>query len=249
MIIRRILNGSIYLLLFNDLGADAFAQNNALLAPLSWTRDKIETQNITVTSNTDKATLPKPAIKTKFLATTTLYNSIIQKAACKHQLDPRLLHAMIQVESGYDSSAISAKGATGLMQVMPATARRFGYTDMHNVSDNIEAGAAYLKWLLEHFDNDLELSIAAYNAGEGAVKKHGMKIPPYRETQNYVAKVLLRYKQRSTDMTDGPIPVEKKPTRTVKTTKAMRTSPDVLNIAIELILTSPATKETQLTHR
>lgn len=121
------------------------------------------------------------------------YDAMIDQTANELNLSPRLLRAVIEVESNYNTEAISPKGALGLMQVMPATAHRFGFSDLHNPQANLRAGATYLKWLLNTFDNRLELAIAAYNAGEGAVRKYGGQIPPYRETQNYVRNVLFRY--------------------------------------------------------
>lgn len=116
----------------------------------------------------------------------------IVRAAQAHQLDPRLLHAVIETESGYNPRAVSPKGAVGLMQLMPATAKRFGVDDAFDIKQNIRAGARYLAELIKRF-SDVRLALAAYNAGEGAVERHGRRIPPYAETQNYVPKVLRRY--------------------------------------------------------
>jgi len=121
------------------------------------------------------------------------YTPLIQQAAIKHGLDPNLVHAVIYAESAYDAKAISSVGAVGLMQLMPATAKQYGATNRKDPKQNIFAGTRYLKHLLILFDNDLALSIAAYNAGENAVKKYANQIPPYPETQNYVKKVLKLY--------------------------------------------------------
>ena len=121
------------------------------------------------------------------------YNAIIQDVARQHHIDPALLHAIITVESGYSSGAVSNKGAVGLMQVMPATGERFGITELNNPRANITAGAKYLKFLMALFKQDLPLVLAAYNAGEGAVQQYRNRIPPYPETRNYVAKVLAVY--------------------------------------------------------
>ncbi|AGK47354.1 transglycosylase SLT domain protein [Burkholderia thailandensis MSMB121] len=122
------------------------------------------------------------------------YDALIDAVARQFELDARLLHAMIETESRYDADARSPKGAVGLMQVMPETGRRFGFTDLADPDTNLRAGATYLKWLLKTFDDNLELAVAGYNAGEGAVMKAGRKIPPYRETQLYVRAVLKRYR-------------------------------------------------------
>ena len=117
------------------------------------------------------------------------FAAIVDAKAKKHKVIPELLHAVIEAESAYDPDAVSRAGAVGLMQLMPATAKRFGVTDRTNPSQSVDGGARYLRYLLDYFDNDLTLAIASYNAGEGAVIKHGRKIPPYRETQKYVVKV------------------------------------------------------------
>jgi hypothetical protein len=117
----------------------------------------------------------------------TRYSDAIQAAADKYGLDPRLLIAVIQVESNFMHRARSPKGAMGLMQLMPATARQYAVDDPFNPSANIEAGARHLKSLLDRFD--LRLALAAYNAGEGAVTRYG-GVPPYPETREYVKRVL-----------------------------------------------------------
>ena len=111
----------------------------------------------------------------------------VAAAAERHGVDPLLVHSVIRVESNYNPVAVSPKGAAGLMQLIPATARRFGVTDSFDVHDNIEAGVKYLKYLQEMFGND-RLAVAAYNAGESAVMRYG-GVPPYRETMNYVKRV------------------------------------------------------------
>lgn len=120
----------------------------------------------------------------------------IRAAAQRHDLPESLLAAVISVESGFNPKAVSPKGAKGLMQLMPETARRFGVKDVFAVHENLNGGAAYLRLLLTQFDNDLRLALAAYNAGEGAVARAGGRIPAYPETQDYVAKVLARMASR-----------------------------------------------------
>ena len=105
-------------------------------------------------------------------------------------MSPQLLHAVIAVESGYDSKAVSRKGAQGLMQLMPKTAQRFGVRNALDPLENVRGGALYLKWLLDYFDGNLKLALAGYNAGENEVVRAGYKIPANRETLNYVPKVL-----------------------------------------------------------
>ena len=122
-------------------------------------------------------------------------NRWIDLAAHTYDLDPKLLHAVISAESSYNPYAISAKGAAGLMQLMPATAARFHVSDRLDARENILGGSRYLSSLLGMFDQDLELALAAYNAGEGNVIRYGRQIPPFTETQSYVAKVLGRYRR------------------------------------------------------
>ncbi len=121
----------------------------------------------------------------------------INRVAQAYQIDPLLLHAIAHVESRHNPDAVSHAGAMGLMQVMPATARRFGVTSPHSeLRDpkiSLEVSSAYLKNLQQRFDNNLTLVIAAYNAGEGAVEKYGRKVPPYKETQGYVRDVMAHY--------------------------------------------------------
>jgi soluble lytic murein transglycosylase-like protein len=119
------------------------------------------------------------------------YADVLAQAADRHRLDPVLLTAVAQVESSLDPTAISPKGAQGLLQLMPATAARFGVDDAFDVQQNVEAGARYLSWLLERYDGETELALAGYNAGEAAVDRYD-GVPPYPETQAYVARVLER---------------------------------------------------------
>lgn len=121
----------------------------------------------------------------------------VADAARRWDIDPLLLHAVAHVESRHDPQAMSHAGARGVMQVMPATARRFGVADpqreLQRPALNIDVGAEYLKTLQQRFGNDLPLVLAAYNAGEGAVEKHGRRVPPYPETQRYVRDVIATY--------------------------------------------------------
>jgi soluble lytic murein transglycosylase-like protein len=123
------------------------------------------------------------------------FSPLIEKAAREHEIDQDLLHAVITVESGYDPHAVSRKGAVGLMQLMPQTARRYGVRNIRDPAQNIQGGARYLRDLMGKFDNDLTLALAAYNAGEEAVVQYGNRIPPFRETINYVPKVLNVYRR------------------------------------------------------
>lgn len=115
----------------------------------------------------------------------------IQASADRNGLDPSLLAAVARVESNFDPFAVSPKGACGILQLMPKTAQRFGVRNVFDAGQNVEGGARYLRFLLDRFDGDVTLALAGYNAGEGAVERHG-GVPPYRETREYVDRVLVR---------------------------------------------------------
>jgi soluble lytic murein transglycosylase-like protein len=128
------------------------------------------------------------------LARATQYDSIIEKAATTAAVEANLLRAVIVVESGFNSHAVSKRGAVGLMQLMPATASRFGVSNRYDPMQNIHGGAMYLKFLMDRFGQDVRLALAAYNAGEEAVDRNGGQIPPFSETMAYVPRVLKIYR-------------------------------------------------------
>jgi soluble lytic murein transglycosylase-like protein len=121
------------------------------------------------------------------------FTDLIEQAAYKHQVDAKLIHAVIQTESAYNADAQSPKGAVGLMQLMPDTAKRFGVIDRNDPDQNVDGGIRYLKHLIALFNPKIDLALAAYNAGENAVMRNNNTIPPYPETQNYVKQVLALY--------------------------------------------------------
>jgi hypothetical protein len=120
-------------------------------------------------------------------------DELMAQSARRNGVDQRLLYAMMKQESSFNPRALSYKGARGLMQLMPATAARFGVTDIYDPAQNIEGGARYVRFLLDTFNGDVELALAGYNAGENAVLRYGNRIPPYRETQDYVQKISAHY--------------------------------------------------------
>lgn len=128
-----------------------------------------------------------------------LFLPFIYEASSAFNLPVALIQAVIAVESNYNPLAVSPKGAQGLMQLMPATARRFGTGDAFDPRHNILTGSRYLRWLMDQFNQNIELTVAAYNAGEGAVVKAGYRIPPYNETMKYVPNVLARYRRALAD--------------------------------------------------
>jgi soluble lytic murein transglycosylase-like protein len=120
-------------------------------------------------------------------------DSYLIDSGARNGVDPLLLYSVMHQESSFKSHALSPKGARGLMQLMPGTAARFGVTSIFDPRQNIEGGARYLRFLLDRFDGNVNLALAGYNAGEGAVEKYGWQIPPYAETQEYVRRISRRY--------------------------------------------------------
>ena len=123
------------------------------------------------------------------------YRSIVESAARSHGVDMNLVHAVITAESGYNPTALSPKGASGLMQLMPETAKRYGVRNIWDPVENVHGGVRYLKDLLAMFNGNMELALAGYNAGENAVIRAGHRIPPYAETVAYVPKVIDYYRK------------------------------------------------------
>jgi soluble lytic murein transglycosylase-like protein len=135
------------------------------------------------------------AIYMPSLADMKRYSAIVESAARANGVDSALVHAVISAESGYNPAAVSRTGARGLMQLMPATAERYGVQNIMDPTENIVAGVKYLRDLLTMFQGNMELAVAAYNAGENAVIRYGNKVPPYTETMGYVPKVLAFYRR------------------------------------------------------
>jgi soluble lytic murein transglycosylase-like protein len=129
------------------------------------------------------------------LAKAAQYDAMIEKAAVSASVESNLLRAVIVVESGFNYRAVSKRGAVGLMQLMPATATRFGVSNPYDPRENVHGGARYLKFLMDRFGQNMRLALAAYNAGEGAVDRNGGQIPPYEETMAYVPRVMKIYRQ------------------------------------------------------
>lgn len=129
------------------------------------------------------------------------FGSLIEESARRHGVDPSLVAAVIEQESGFRPDAVSPRGARGLMQLMPATGRWMGARDLHDPAQNIDAGARYLKYLEMRFEGDVVRQLAAYNAGEGTVARYG-GVPPYRETRRYVRTVLRGWDARNRELAD-----------------------------------------------
>jgi soluble lytic murein transglycosylase-like protein len=141
---------------------------------------------------------PEKGAATSTLQFTTGHRGLdrlIVEVGAVHQLDPLLIYLVMREESGFNYRAVSRVGARGLMQLMPATARRLGIRNIDNPRENVEAGTRYLRWLIETFGGDVNLALAAYNAGEAAVRRHGWRIPPYPETRRYVWRINTAYRR------------------------------------------------------
>lgn len=137
-----------------------------------------------------------PIVKSALAAAPAPYQLEVSAAALEYGVDLDLIHAVIATESNYVSNAVSPKGARGLMQLMPALAKQYGVTDALDAAQNIRAGVRYLRYLLGAFDDNRELALAAYNAGEQAVRKYGRRMPPFPETVKYVRSVERKYRER-----------------------------------------------------
>jgi soluble lytic murein transglycosylase-like protein len=176
---------SVHLQLFNGPGANRVGRNphHSVASRVSGSTAVVAPQPLGPYSTKSRAVDLAPAV---------------DAVARRHNIDPLLLHAMAHVESRHDPRARSRAGALGVMQVMPGTGQRFGVADraaLHDVPTNLEVSAVYLKSLQDRFGNNLPLVLAAYNAGEGAVERHGRRVPPYAETRRYVADVMATYQR------------------------------------------------------
>jgi soluble lytic murein transglycosylase-like protein len=142
------------------------------------------------------ASPPEPAQgpDVRWLARSHAFDSFIERAAAGATVHPQLVRAIIVVESAFNPRAVSRRGAAGLMQLRPETARRYGAADVFDPEQNITAGTRYLRDLMARYGNNLELVLAAYNAGEDAVERYGRRVPPYAETRQYVPAVLRIYR-------------------------------------------------------
>lgn len=156
-------------------------------------------------------------------------DELVTRSAQRNGVDQRLIYAVMRQESSFNPRATSYKGARGLMQLMPATASRFGVTDIYDPAQNIEGGTRYLRFLLDTFNGDVELALAGYNAGEHAVYRYGNRIPPYRETQDYVRKISAHYIR----LTNGE--TVRRPVTTTTTPTAKKPEGGVLTVGSSMM--------------
>lgn len=165
-------------------------QNARLLIETEAVANPVQDVDRPVSTNDHRIADSKPAIRAA--TPDASLSNLVDRVARVHRVEPELLHAVIAAESGYASRAVSSRGAQGLMQLMPATARDYGVTDPFDPLQNLDAGARHLRRLLDRFGQDTSLALAAYNAGPEAVARHRGRIPPYAETMAYVPRVLNR---------------------------------------------------------
>jgi len=144
-------------------------------------------------SRTDEAAVPSIEVPASVGKKFRTFHPIILKAASRYEVDPALVKAIIMAESAYDPQAVSSRGAAGLMQLMPRTAEALGVEDAFDPEHNVDAGVRYLKHLLDEFDHDLKMALAAYNAGITLVKRH-QGVPPFKATRRYIEKVFAYYR-------------------------------------------------------
>ncbi len=156
--------------------------------------DRKEVKNVIRAVSVSEQAIPSD-IQFRFTTGHRGLDRLIVYSSSKYQLDPLLIYLVMREESGFNHRAVSRVGARGLMQLMPATARRLGVRNIHDPLENVDAGSRYLRSLLEMFNGDVNLALAAYNAGEDAVLRYGRRIPPYRETMNYVWRINTAYRR------------------------------------------------------
>jgi len=158
--------------------------------------DRIERERIVESAGTGEvAALKRRRRERGWTSGSTRIDSLIRQNGARHDVDPYLIFCVMEQESHFNTRALSPMGARGLMQLMPGTAARFGVSNSNDPAQNISGGTRYLKTLLKRFNGRVDLVLAGYNAGEGAVMKYGHRVPPYRETRNYVRKISARYRQ------------------------------------------------------
>ena len=172
---------------------------------LAEARAKVEAVTKEIAIANQPAPTMNPALVSDFAAFNGVWStgnnkidSLIRYYGAQHGVDPYLIYCLMSQESRFNSGATSYKGAQGLMQLMPGTAARYGVTNPYDVAQSIMGGTRYLKDLLKMFNGRVDLALAGYNAGEGAVMKYGYTIPPYSETRNYVRLILMRYGKKQT---------------------------------------------------
>jgi hypothetical protein len=190
----------ILLVLFTVSVFSILAQSKHDITDYLGLTDSIEPKIKSVESKNLSSSTSQPVDKKSLGDFTTgdaVIDRYIEESCARHDIDPLLIYAQMKQESRFKRKAVSHKGAGGLMQLMPDTASRFGVKNLYDPKQNIEAGVKYMRWLLDKFDGDVRLALAGYNAGEGAVMRYDNRIPPYRETRQYVVRIIAHYERIS----------------------------------------------------
>jgi hypothetical protein len=172
---------------------DPLVKKTALTGPTVSVSDGLAQRETVVYPSATKLAMGTSTHLKGFTTGSDVVDSYIVDSSRRYSVDPLLIYSQMHQESTFKARALSPKGASGLMQLMPATARRFGVSNIWDARQNIDAGVKYMRWLLDTFNGDVVLALAGYNAGEGAVMKYGWRVPPYRETQEYVRRITSRY--------------------------------------------------------
>lgn len=172
---------------------DKLVKKTAQSRPVASVTDGLATREGAYNPTTARLAMGSGTHLKGFTTGNPMHDGYIVDSSRRYAIDPLLIYAQMHQESSFKIRATSHKGASGLMQLMPATARRFGVTSIYDPRQNIDAGVKYMRWLLDTFNGDVVLALAGYNAGEGAVMKYGWRVPPYRETQEYVRRISSRY--------------------------------------------------------
>lgn len=175
---------------------DRYVTREARLFDAAW----LETAGAQADTLHEDITLINDEIRRQFFSTEIPFGDLIHEKSEKYDVDPALVAAVIEQESRFKVRARSHRGAMGLMQLMPRTGRWMGAKDLYDPEENVDAGVKYLKYLEKRFDGNLTQIVAAYNAGEGNVKRYGGKVPPFRETRTYVKKVMSNYEKRKNEL-------------------------------------------------
>jgi hypothetical protein len=186
---KRGRNGKMQVVVQDNLAKKTTARTGMTVA----VTDGLAQREAVTTFGASKFTMGTSTHLKGFTTGNPVYDSYIVESSRRYNIDPLLIYSQMHQESSFKLNATSYKGASGLMQLMPATARRFGVTSIYDPRQNIDAGVRYMRWLLDTFRGDVVLALAGYNAGEGAVMKYGWNVPPYRETQEYVRRITSRY--------------------------------------------------------
>lgn len=189
----KVINGKRYLMptaMSAPVKSPAGSKNTARTTKMSVNEGFADRE---ISSFSGKLTMGSSAGLKGFTTGNPVFDSYIVESSRRYGIDPLLIYAQMHQESSFKLKALSHKGASGLMQLMPATARRLGVTDIYDPKQNIDGGVKYMRMLLDMFSGDVTLALAGYNAGEGAVMKYGNSVPPYNETREYVRRISARY--------------------------------------------------------